>query len=354
MTTPERPPDLRVAYSRLFPAWLDTARVSIVFTAYHINKLFFLGLKPDGGVAFFERSFDRCMGLGVENGQLWMSALSQLWRFENFMEPGETRDGYDALFVPVTGHTTGDLDIHDIHPGGDGPPIFVATRYNCLATLAERGSFKALWHPPFIDRIAAEDRCHLNGMAVEDGQPAYITCLSRSNFTEGWRSERATGGVVLDVRSNEIVAEGLSMPHSPRVYRDRVWMLQSGTGEFGHLDVATGRFEPVCFLPGFARGLAFAGDHAVIGLSRPRATDNFDDLPLMEKLSAQRIGPKCAICVVNLTTGDIEHILEFEGAVQEIYDVAVLPGLRRPRALGFRTDDVRFATKVERGTLQDM
>ena len=108
--------------------WLDTAQVSIALTAYHINNLFFSGVKPDGGIAFFERSFERCMGLGAENGQIWMSALSQLWRFENFMEPGETHDGCDALFVPVTGHTTGDLNIHDTRPGGDGPPAFVATR----------------------------------------------------------------------------------------------------------------------------------------------------------------------------------------------------------------------------------
>ena len=287
------------------------------------------------------------MGLGVRQGQLWMSSLYQLWRFENFLDPGALHEGYDALFVPVAGHTTGDIDIHDIHAGEDGQPVFVATRFNCIATLAERGSFRTLWRPPFIDRIAAEDRCHMNGMAVEDGRPRFVTCVSQSNIAEGWREHRRDGGVVLDVETGEAVVTGLSMPHSPRLYRDTLWMLQTGTGEFGRIDLASGRFEPVCFLPGFARGLTFIGDHAVIGLSRPRENRTFEGLVLNERLEREGVAPKCAICIVNLKTSDLEHRLEIEGVVQELYDVAVLPGITRPMALGFRSDEIRFAVRPE-------
>jgi uncharacterized protein (TIGR03032 family) len=276
-----------------------------------------------------------------------MSSLYQLWRFENFLDPGALHDGYDALYVPVAGHTTGDIDIHDIHAGDDGRPIFVATRFNCIATLAERGSFRTLWRPPFIDRIAAEDRCHMNGMAVEGGRPKFVTCVSRSNIAEGWREHRRDGGVVLDVETGDVVATGLSMPHSPRLYRDTLWMLQAGTGEFGRIDLASGRFEPVCFLPGFARGLAFIGDHAVIGLSRPRENRTFEGLVLNERLEREGVAPKCAICMVNLKTGDLEHRLEIEGVVQELYDVAVLPGITRPMALGFRSEEIRFVIRPE-------
>ncbi len=328
-------------------AWLAEQRASLAFTTYQAGKLFLVGLKGDGGLSIFERTFDRCMGLGVSDGRFWMSSLYQLWRFENFLDPGETHRGHDGLFVPVVGHTTGDIDIHDIHAGADGAPVFVATRFNCLATLAERGSFRTLWHPPFIDRIAAEDRCHLNGMACIDGAPAYVTCVSRTNVAEGWREHRRDGGVVLDVASGEVVASGLSMPHSPRMHRGVLWVLQTGTGEFGRVDPHTGRFEPVCFLPGFARGLAFLGDYAVIGLSRPRENRTFEGLVLNDRLAAEGIGPRCAICVVNLKTGDIEHRLDIEGVVQELYDVAVLPGVVRPMALGFRSEEIRFAAKVE-------
>lgn len=345
-------PKLEITGSRLFGPWLAGAGASLAFTTYQAGKLFLIGLKPDGGLSVFERTFDRCMGLGVGSGRLWMSSLYQLWRFENFLDPGTLHDGYDALWVPVTGHTTGDIDIHDIHAGEDGRPTFVATRFNCLATLSERGSFRPVWRPPFIDRIAAEDRCHLNGMAVAGGRPRYVTCVSRTNIAESWREHRRDGGAVLDVESGETVAAGLSMPHSPRLHGDRLWILQAGTGEFGHVDPATGTFEPVCFLPGFARGLAFLGDHAVIGLSRPRENRTFEGLALNERLEREGAGPKCAICIVNLATGDLEHRLDIEGVVQELYDVAVLPVTTRPMALGFRSDEIRFKVRPEAGDME--
>jgi uncharacterized protein (TIGR03032 family) len=339
-------PHLALTGSRLFTAWLGQAKASLAFTTYQAGKLFLIGLKPDGRLSIFERTFSRCMGLGAgPNGTLWMSSLYQLWRFENFLDPGTTKDGYDALYVPVAGHTTGDIDIHDIHPGTDGRPIFVATRFNCLATLAERGSFAAVWRPPFIDRLAAEDRCHLNGFAPVDGCPAFATCVAATNLAEAWREHRRNGGIVIDVASGETVASGLSMPHSPRLHRDRLWLVQSGTGELGHIDLTTGRFEPVCFLQGFARGVAFVGDHAVVGVSRPRENRTFEGLALNERLGREGASPLCHLAVVNLSTGDVEHRLVIEGVVEELYDVAVLPRTIRPMALGFRTDEIRFLVR---------
>lgn len=338
---------LSLTASRLFTAWLSGQKTSLAFTTYQAGKVFFVGLQPDDKLSIFERTFDRCMGLGARNGQLWMSSLYQLWRFENFLDPGQLHEGYDAMYVPTVGHTTGDIDIHDIHIREDGQPIFVATRFNCLATLSERGSFRPIWQPPFIDRIAAEDRCHMNGMAIRDDQPAYVTCVGQTNIAEGWREQRLNGGILLDVKSGEVVAQGLSMPHSPRVYRDQIWLLQTGTGEFGRVDTATGRFEPICFLPGFARGLSFIGDYAVIGLSRPRENRTFEGLVLNERLEKEKVAPKCGLYVVNLTTGDVEHNLQIDGVVQELYDVAVLPNQLRPMALGFRSDEIRFAIRPE-------
>lgn len=340
-------PKMEFHGSRLFGSWLNSVQASLAFTTYQAGKVFLLGLQRNGQLSVFERSFDRPMGLGVGTGRFWMGALHQLWRFENFLGAGEAQDGFDALYVPVTGHTTGDIDIHDIHEDADGRPIFVATRFNCLATLSARGSFAEVWRPPFIDRLAAEDRCHLNGLAMDAGRPAYVTCLSRTNVFEGWRDRRRDGGVLLDVATGEVVAAGLSMPHSPRLRDGTLWMLQAGTGEFGRIDIASGRFEPLCFLPGFARGLAFIGEHAVIGLSRPRENRTFHGLALNERLEREGIGPQCAICVVNLRTGDIEHRLSIEGVVEEIYDVAVLPKVIRPKMLGFRSDDIRFAIRPD-------
>lgn len=325
---------LELVGTRLFAPWLGEARASLAFTTYQAGKLFLVGVGPDRRLTIQTRNFPRCMGLGTgPGGTLWMSSLFQLWRFENFLEPGQKRNGHDAVMVPVAGFSTGDIDIHDIHADADGRPIFVATRFNCLATLAERASFAPIWQPPFIDRLAAEDRCHLNGLAMRDGRPGFVTCVARTNLVDAWREQRTDGGVVLDVASGEPVAQGLSMPHSPRLYRGRLWLLQTGTGEFGHIDLATGRFEPVCFLQGFARGLAFIGDHAVIGVSCPREDRTFDGLALQGRLDREGVPPLCHIAVVNLTTGDIEHRLIIRGLVQELYDVVALPGIISPTAL---------------------
>ncbi|MEM9735083.1 MAG: TIGR03032 family protein [Pseudomonadota bacterium] len=338
---PPAKPEFELRASRLFSAWLAEQNAALAFTTYQAGKLFLIGTHADGRLSVFERTFPRSMGLGVaaDAQSFQMSALYQLWRFQNFLDAGETHQGYDAVFVPVVGHTTGDIDIHDIHAGAE--PTFVATRFNCLATLDPTYSFRPVWRPPFIDRIAAEDRCHLNGMATEAGKPAYVTCVARTNVAEGWRGHRRDGGVVLDVATGEAVAEGLSMPHSPRLFGGKLWIIQSGTGEFGEVDLKSGRFEPICFLQGFARGVAFLGDHALIGISKPRE-GTFEGLALNERLEKEGVPAKCALVVVNLRTGDVEHSVDFSGVVEELYDIAVLPGIRRPMALGFRTNEIRF------------
>lgn len=347
-TAPETKPEapkLELRPSRTFTPWLAGAGASIGFTTYQAGKVFLIGVNGETGrLSVFERSFPRCMGLGAgPDGALWLSSLYQLWRFENVLEKGQSRDGYDAIYLPMEGRTTGDVDIHDVHPFGDGrPPVFVVTRFNCLATLDHRHSFAPVWTPPFIDRIAAEDRCHLNGLAMEDGAPAYVTCVARTNVAGAWREHRRDGGVVLDVASGEPVATGLSMPHSPRIHQGELYILQSGTGEFGKVDRKTGAFEPLCFLPGFARGVSFIGRHAVIGVSRPRKDRTFEGLAIDERLAKEGLGPVCQIAVVNLDTGDVEHSLEIDGAVQELYDVASLPGVKRPMIIGFRTEEIRF------------
>ena len=176
---------------------------------------------------------------------------------------------------------------------------------------------------------------------------AYVTCVGVSNVAEGWRDHRQSGGVVLDAKTGEPVATGLSMPHSPRLYQGRLWILQSGTGEFGYVDLSSGRFEAVCFLPGFARGVAFSGDYAIIGVSRPRENKTFEGLALEDRLAKEGVAPRCQIAVVNLTTGDVEHRLMISGVVEELYDVAFIPGVRRPKLIGFQNDEIRFMVKPE-------
>ncbi len=340
-------PTLEITTSRQFLAWLAEQRLSIALSTYQIGKLFLLGLKSNGELSIFERSFNRCMGLCATANGLYLSSLYQVWRFENLFTGGQTQDDYDRLYLPQVGYTTGDLDIHDMAVDAGGKLVFVNTLFGCLATLSETHSFKPLWRPAFISKLAAEDRCHLNGLALKDGRAAWVTAVSRSDVADGWREHRVNGGIVIDVQSNEIVASGLSMPHSPRWHRGRLWLLNSGSGEFGHVDLDSGRFVPVSFCAGYMRGLAFHGDFALVGLSKPRHNKTFSGLPLDEALKAKQAEPRCGVQVIDLRTGDAVHWLRIEGVVEELYDVVALPGVRRPMALGFKTDEIRRVLSVE-------
>ena len=347
--------ELALTASRHMTAWMARERVSLGFSTYQAGKLFLIGLGPGGNLSVFERTFNRCMGLHASDDArtLWMGSLYQLWRLENFVPPGgATPDGYDALYVPTVGHTTGDIDAHDIACTPDGRPVFAATLFNCLATVSETHSFTPLWRPPFVSALVPEDRCHLNGLAMDPatGEPAYATAVSRSDVADGWRDRRVGGGVLLDVRTGAVVAEGLSMPHSPRVHAGfpgRVWLLNAGTGFFGYVDVATGRFEEVAFCPGFGRGMAFVGRSAVVGLSMARENRTFQGLPLDEALRSRDAEARCALHVIDLDTGTTEHTLRIEGVVRELYDVVALRGVVRPKVLGFKTDEIRRMLRVE-------
>ncbi len=337
---------LEVTSSRQFSDWLAETQISLSFSTYQAGKLFFLGRKANGELSVFERTFERCLGLWGDGQTLWMSSRFQMWRFENVLLAGQPADGYDRLYVPKVGYTTGDLDAHDVSVGTDGRPVFVNTLFGCLATISERYSFQPLWKPPFLSKLAAEDRCHLNGLAMQAGQPKYVTAVSQSDVADGWRDHRRDGGCVIDVPSGEIVATGFSMPHSPRLYRDRLWLLNSGQGEFGWVDPATGKFEAIAFCPGYARGLTFVGKYAVIGLSRPREA-TFRGLALDDKLAERKAEARCGLIVVDLDSGDIVYWVRIEGIVSELYDVVALPGVTRPKALGFKTNEIRHGIWFE-------
>jgi uncharacterized protein (TIGR03032 family) len=345
-------PWVEVTGSPHLSAWLAAQQVSLAFTTYQTGKLFLLGRSPDGKLAVFERTFNRAMGLCSDGQTLWLSTLYQLWRFENLLRPGESYQGHDRLYVPKIASTTGDLDIHDVAIDHTGRPVFIATGFGCIATLAERSSFTPLWRPPFLSKLAAEDRCHLNGLALADGRPRYVTAVSTSDVVDGWRDRRQSGGVVLEVPDGRVIASGLSMPHSPRLYRGRLWLHNSGTGHFGSIDPDGGTFAPLSFCPGYLRGLAFVGDHAVVGLSRPRDDKTFGGLALADELASRSADARCGLLIIDLKTGDVAHWLRVEGLVRELYDVAVLPRVARPMALGFKTDEIQRTIAIgENGSL---
>lgn len=230
---------------------------------------------------------------------------------------------------------TGDVRIHEL-AYVDDEIWFVNTRFSCLASLDSRYSFVPRWRPRFVSALVAEDRCHLNGMALHDGRPRFVTALGESDAAGGWRENKAAGGIVIDIASGEIVLRGLSMPHSPRCHDGKLWLLDSGTGRLLAVDLSSGANETIAELPGYGRGLAFAGRYAFVGLSKFRESRTFGGLPIAERLAE----PKCGVWAIDTQTGQVAATLEFAGNVDEVFDVALLAGIRFPSVIGLEKDDV--------------
>lgn len=317
-------------------ALLARLNISVAFTSYQSGLLYLLG-RNNQGAHLHQTGIPKPMGLSFDaNGTLSLSSSYQVMTFHNPLAAHERVNTlFDACFVPRDVHITGRLDAHDVGVASNGDLIFVNTQFNCLATTDKKHSFKMVWKPDFVSALVKEDRCHLNGLAMENGEPAYVTAVSKSDTIDGWRDRRSDGGIVIDVKKNKVICNGLSMPHSPRVHNGELWVLNSGTGELGVIEGAAsgkGKFVPRIFCPGFARGLAFHGDLAFVGLSKPRY-ERFEGLLLDEKLKAADSEPWCGIQIIDIKRGTCVEWFRIDGAVAELYDVEILPGIACPMAL---------------------
>jgi uncharacterized protein (TIGR03032 family) len=337
----------RISVSRGFGNWLSRNRCSLAFTSYQTGQLFLVGVLPGGQVSFHQQNYVRAMGVHANAARLYVGSLFQIWRLENVLAPHERANGdFDRLYVPRNAQTTGDIDVHELAVDRSGRVIFVNTKYSCLATTSITHGFKPLWKPPFISRLAAEDRCHLNGLAMQDGAPAYVTAVSRSDMINGWRDRRHEGGVLIDVRGDRIVTDQLSMPHSPRVAQGGLYLLDSGRGMLVRVDPKSGAREDIAFCPGFLRGLAIHNGYAMATVSLPR-DGAFAGLALQDELKKRDGEPWCGICIVDLRSGDLVEWIKLEGAIKELFDVAVIPDALCPMALGINSPDIQSLISFE-------
>jgi uncharacterized protein (TIGR03032 family) len=318
---------LRSVHTTSFPQILDQSGISILVTTYQAGRL--VVLRADGGVLNTHfRAFPKPMGLAVRGNRLAIGLSTEIAEYHNLpavAPKAEPAGKHDACFLPRTAYATGNIQIHEMAWGGD-ELWFVNTAFSCLCTRSDGYSFRPRWRPSFVSHLAPEDRCHLNGLGLVAGRVRYVTALGETNTPGGWRANKRDGGILIDLPSNQIIARGLSMPHSPRWYDGRLWLLESGAGRIGTLDPATGRYQPLAELPGFTRGLSFYGPLAFVGLSQVRESAVFSGIPLVERLKDRT----CGVWVVNIHTGATVAFVKFEDAVQEIFAVEVLPGMRYP------------------------
>lgn len=335
---PAGPP--RIVLSPGLAGWLLDREVSLAFTSYQTGRLITVGVAPDGRVSFNEQNYARAMGLHSDGDGLYVASLFQIWRLKNMLRPGEFANrAHDRVFVPRLAYTTGYVDAHDLGVEASGRIVFVSSLYSCLATLDDTFSFRPIWKPPFISDLAPEDRCHLNGLAMSDGAPRFVTALGRTDRPGGWRDDRGGGGVLMDLAEDRTVVAGLSMPHSPRMLGTDILLLESGSGRIVRIDPATGTKETIAFCPGYLRGMAIVGNFAVVGLSKPRE-GGFGELPIQAELERLRIEPWCGVAIVDLSRGEIVEFIRYESQVAELFDVAVLAGVRNPVTIGPATEEL--------------
>jgi uncharacterized protein (TIGR03032 family) len=334
------------------PALLQELGASLMISTYQANKLL-VARAAGGGLSMLVRSFDRPMGLALRRGRLALGSRHQVWMLVNAPDIAprvEPAGQHDACYLPRSSHVTGDIGIHEIafghSPEGKSETLedlwLVSTRFSCLATLSPDYSFVPRWRPPFISAIAAEDRCHLNGLAIVSGEPRFVTALGTTDERDGWRAKKAQGGCIIDVPSGEFVARGLSMPHSPRYHADQLLVLESGIGGLMHVDRASGARESIVQLPGFTRGLAIAEPYAFVGMSKIRQTSAMDGVPLAEK----RGQLQCGVAAIDLRRGTVVAMLTFASAVEEIFDVQLLPQQRFPEVIGFQHEAIQHTFVV--------
>jgi uncharacterized protein (TIGR03032 family) len=341
---------LRSVHTNTFAQILAQHGISIAVTTYQAGKLVLLRPEMRDGhpvVNTHFRGFQKPMGFVWEPGRFALGTNAEIWEFHDMPAVGRKLDASkfpspcDAVFLPRTCHMTGDIQVHEMawipsrssaDPDGRGLSElwYVNTRFSCLATRSNVYSFQPRWQPPFVTALAPEDRCHLNGIGIRDHEIRFATALGETDTPGGWRENKRSGGILMDVKNSEIMTRGLSMPHSPRWRNGKLWLLESGNGGVGIVEPETGKYREICRLPGFTRGLDFIGPFALVGLSQVRESAVFSGIAIAEVPQDQRF---CGVWVIDTRNGQVVGFVKFTDAVQEIFAVQALPGVRCPEVL---------------------
>ncbi len=328
----------RYTHSPTLPKLLWQLGCTLAFSTYQAGKVIFIRATSPEKIEQHALDFPRPMGLAVSDQRIAVATREEVVVLANtsveespeshYVDSGagvvrnsayQTGDAAADTYVREKTYFSGKVDTHDLAWGKDGLWA-INTLLSSMALVDDDSGLESKWRPPFVSDVTPEDRCHLNSMAMVDGQPEYVTAFGEVDTFEGWRENRVSGGIVMDIPSGEIVLEGLPMPHSPRVYDGKLYLLLSGTGELVCAEPETGGYEVVAQMPGFVRGMARCGDYLFVGLSKLRkSSSTFAALPISEQAVFS------GIVVVSLSEGRIVEYLKYETGVEEIYDVQVLP-----------------------------
>lgn len=351
----------RFEMDRMFINWMASVNSSLIISSYKTHRVISLGTVKDPNTGenkscMWLTNFNRPMGVHTSRDRIWISSSGNLWGYENAgSEIDNVHFGrYDASYIPRFAYFSNDVDTHDICVDRDGNPYYCSALFSCICMPSETHSFKVFWKPPWITKIAPEDRCHLNGVCSRDGVPRYVTSVCQTDVRGAWRENRVEKGIVYDIVENRVVCRGLSMPHSPRWFNDKLYVLDAGSGWFGYVDFETERLVRKIWIPGYLRGLDFVNEkYAVIGSSEDRHENCFQGLPLGTKMEEQGVTAKCGIHVIDLENYTIPHSVRFFSPMDELYDVCVINGVSRPKIVQFMDESNMRNYKIDHGDFPD-
>ena len=308
-----------------FVGWLENTNRTVVVS--HSNKVLACGRDMNGELSIDQVMFDRVTGVcNAADGSLLIVAHHELWRMTDAVSPGDTSPtGADRWLMCRTARFVGGVRPADPVAVGDDC-WFVSVTLSAVCSLHETFSAHVRWVPEFISEVRPEMRCRLTGLGSRDGTPSVVTSASTSNVAGGWTDHKGSGGVLIDIATNEVLATGLSMPHSPRWYRGAWWLVQAGTGELGYID--GGKFVAVAGIDGFARGLCISDGIAILGGSGSRWDELVDGLPIGDRLRASGTPIESGVFMFDLDSGRRTGSLRLAGTAREIADIVVLADTR--------------------------
>jgi uncharacterized protein (TIGR03032 family) len=357
-----------------FPKILTALNISLAVTSYQSARLILI--RSDGeSIDTNLKEFPRPMGIYADEERITLGTFTQVLEFkrsddilesikngsldstENFSKKAlekekekmealkKQRDEEiseikkaNALYLHRASLTTGMINIHDIAWGDEGLWVVNST-FSCLSTLSPDNSFVARWKPKFISELVPEDRCHLNGMAMKDGKPKYVTTFNMEDSRDSWSEGRIDYGTLIDVDTHEILLEGMIMPHSPKVYQDEIYVCESGLGVVWKYNPITKEKTQIVKLQGFTRGLYFYGGVMFVGTSQVRASEIKNPTPISTIYEETYAG----IWMINLETSEEIAHLKFDGDVDQIYDITIIPDSTMPELLNTDSSLTRHA-----------
>ena len=327
-------------FSPQVPELLLKLNCTIAISTYQAGKLVFISAKDEDSLSQLPRNFNKAMGIAedYENQKIAVACRDEIILFKNSKELAnyypKAPNKYDALYMPRVTYHTGAVDIHDLSFGLNGKLFAVNTLFSCIIEIDDNYSFKPIWAPPQIDKITSEDRCHLNGMAMLNGKPKYATAFNNGNTPQSWRDNITSSGVVYDIDQNQIICQGLAMPHTPRIFNNELYVLQSATGELTKINTKDGSYEVIVKIDGFIRGMSLHNDYLFIGISKLRKNSS-----TFGKLDFAKNANQAGIIIVHLPTKSISGKINYLNSLDEIYDVHILKNKRRPNILNTLTGD---------------